>query len=406
MRNFPDFITAYMNYARDHFCPDEFHQWTGLSVMASAIERKVSLKQGKNYHIPNLYVMLVSHPAVGKSTAMNRGVDLLEELRVRHNRSIRFVSNQSTEPAMVKSMLLKEYFTVAEGKIQIPHSSVFFYASEASSSALQNTCGNFVATLTDLFDCPKKFASSTISRGDLEIENACVNLLAGSTFNYLRELVNEKSVLGGFASRLIYVVNKERKVRETKWEEEVTEDKELKDKLLEDLLQINKLAGPMKPTAGFIDRIEKWQPNFDRELIAMKSERLEAMSSRRGTYLIKLSILMSISEGDSLVVTEKHFDRALELLESVVKDNAYVLAQSMIANSADSQSGLNLYIIRAAKTAGGTISKQSLRQAALLSGNETSRINNTLEYMVESKVLQYDMDKSTYKLLIDPDIYL
>lgn len=384
-RNFPDFLSAYFDYARDGFCPDRFHRWIGLSILSAAIERKVSLRQGMIYHIPNLYVMLVSHPAVGKTTAMDRGVDLLEGLKKDHNVDFKIIPNQATEPALVDAMRITNYFSLLDGRIQIPHSSGFFYASEASASALQNVCGDFVASMTAFYDCPKFFRKITKKDGEITIENICMSMLAGSTFNYLKELVNEKSVMGGFASRLLYVVSKERKVREIKWGQAFDRDDEFRRKLIEDLARINKIAGPMKPTEGFIQAYEKWQPEFDQFLISLKSERHESILSRKGTNLIKIAMILSISEGDSLVVTEEHFERAKEMVDEVTEDNSFIISQALIANK-DSQEGIN-EMIRVAFEQKPEMTPSEVRRELLRNGNESVKASFTVDEMIKAGVI-------------------
>ena len=82
MRNFDNFLSSYMDYAVDGFCPDEFHFWTGVSVIAGALERKVWTNVTAQWTLyPNLYVLLISNPAIGKSSAGNKGViELLREV--------------------------------------------------------------------------------------------------------------------------------------------------------------------------------------------------------------------------------------------------------------------------------------------------------------------------------------
>ncbi len=403
-RNFPNFIDAYFDYANDDFCPIDFHKWTGISVVAAALERKITLRQGKIHHVPNIYVVLVSHAAVGKSTAMDVGMDLIEELKKTHNTNFRIIPNQATEPALVDMMKIIEYFPVGDGRIQLPHSSGFFFASEASASALQNTCGDFVATLTAFYDCPKFFRKKL--KGEqhpTQIENVCMNMLAGATFNYLKELVNERSVMGGFASRLIYVVSKERKVREIVWGESHEVDAEKRALLVADLAQINKLSGPVTATKGFIKRFEKWQPDFDREMIAMKSERMESIIARKGTNLIKLAIIHSVSESNDLIVTEEHFDKAKDLMDQVTANNNDIVTHAMISNP-DSQQGLTQLLLRAVKDAGGVTTIKALKSSVFQNGNNVGMVKETIDYLISSGNISLNGDN--VKLLVDPDTYL
>lgn len=411
-RNFPSFLDAYLEYADDSFCPRDFHLWTGLSIIAAALERKVWMEQDLGYasimHYPNIYALLVSHPGVGKSTAMDRGVDLLEQLKEYINPDFKIVPNQATEPALIDLMKLRGEIRI--GSTIFFHSSGFFYASEASASALQNLYGDFNATLTAFYDCPKWFRKKTKGEREMvELPNVCFNLLAGCTFDYLKKLVNEESVMGGLASRFIYVISKERKVRQSRWHQGKIVPKlgetTMRERLIEDLDKINKLVGRVTPTPEFIARWEKEQPEFDQFLIDLDSPRMESLYARRFTNLMKVCILLCVSEGDSLVLTEDHWVRAKRLIEDVTKDNAFVVSSAMMADKT-SQSGTNQTLGQLVKKAGGTIETAQLKQLAFMNGNPVALINETLEYMVNAGLLAYVDGAERIKLLVDPDSYL
>lgn len=388
-RNFPNFIDAYFDYAKDGFCPDRFHLWAGISIISAAIQRKLTLRQKKVNHYANIFTMLVSHPAAGKSTAIIRAVDILEEMRDKYAINFRIIPEQITEPALISLMNSKEFFKVGE-TFEVPQSAGFFYASEASASALQNLHGDFIATMTAMYDSPKWFRKKI--KGEeftTEIENVCISMLAGATFNYLKELVNEKSVMGGFASRLIYVTSKERTIRDGEWDDDTEVDEKTRAALIQDLTRIHKLAGPMKVTPGFKELFKTWQPDFDRELIELESERLESIMSRKGTNLIKLSMILSAAESDSREVNESHFERAKALIDDATDDNSMIVSEALIANK-DSQLGLNELLLYKVKEKGGKMSLSDLKSICLHNGNDVSKIQSTIDMMVQAKRFKLD----------------
>lgn len=404
MRKFPNWLDAYFDYARDYYCPDMFHHWTGISVLGGALERKTWLNQGMIKHYPNMYILLVSHPAVGKSTALERGVDLLEDIRENINAEFKVIPNQITEPGLIDAMKLLQEIRVGEKFVF--HSSGYFYASEASSSALQNLFGDFNATITAFYDCPRIFRKKIKSEKEMtEIPNVCFNLLAGATFDYLKNLVNEVTVMGGLASRFIYVICKDRKVRESKWGDMHEVDTKMRSALLHDLEQIHKLQGAFRPDSGYISAWEKYQPEFDRELIALNSPKLESLSGRKMTNTIKLSMILSASESNDMNLTVKHWDKAKEMIEEVSKDNSFVLSQAMIADK-QSQSGANQLISQLLKKAGGKLPMRVLKTLALSNGNSVDTLSKTIDYMVGSGWLTYDSASGIVELTVDPDRYL
>lgn len=411
-RNFPCFLTAYESYAKDGFCPDIFHEWVGRSVLAGAIERKITLKQNKTHHVPNLYVMLVSHPAVGKSTAIERGVDLLEEMKIKYKTSFRIAPNQITEPALIDLVKETEFFPLPTNpNISLPQSPGYFYASEASASALNNTFGDFIATMTAFYDSPPKFRKKIkMEAREVVIQNVCMNLLAGATFEYLNRLINEKTVLGGFASRLLYIVVDDRPERQADFygTDEKDIDLDVRDKLVQDLAHINKLVGPMKPTKDWLDLWKVWFPKFDSYIRDLGSARMESIMGRKSTNLIKLSMLLSISESDSLIMNGGHFERALQIIETAYKDNPLIIATAMMTDKG-SQEGVSQKLMRAFQQQGlREIKLKQLKTQLIMQGTEPQMLVRLVDSLIEGGLFLYDIDKGTVSLApgVNPDSYL
>lgn len=392
-RNFPNFLTAYENYARDNFVPDLFHKWVGLSILAAAVERKITLKQGRVHHVPNIYTMLVSHPAVGKSTAIHAGTHLIEVMKKEYRKNFRIIPNQITEPAFIDMMKIVDRFPLPTNpNISLPQSAGFFYASEASSSALKMNFGDFIAALTDMYDCPQWFRKKL--KGDdkpTEIENSCMNILVGTTFHELSKIVNQETVMGGFASRVIYVVSKERKIRETRWGDVQDFNSSIADKLIQDLTHINSLIGPMKPTDEWISKWQIFQPKFDRYLINLKNPGLESLMARKGTNLIKISMLLSLAESDSLVIEGRHFDEAEELINTVYKDCEDILLQAVLSHK-DSQAGINAAVMSFLASRGGSTTLPELRKFLFVNGNPFNMIDGTVDLMSKARIIHIDGD--------------
>jgi hypothetical protein len=128
--------------------------------------------------------------------------------------------------------------------------------------------------------------------------------------------------------------------------------------------------------------------------------------SRKGTNLIKVSMLLSISESDRLEVTGEHFDRAKDLIDEVMKDVPLILSSAIIAN-VDTQSGLNEIIIQTMRRFGGKLLKSELQGVVRKNGNDLSRFDSTLKFMEEGKEIRTEIDGSKIylKLLIDSNAH-
>ena len=79
-RNFPCWLTAFMEYTNDTPSTPIFRLWSGISALAGAIERRAFLIISGKRAYPNLYVLLVGHPGSGKSMAIGETEELWREL--------------------------------------------------------------------------------------------------------------------------------------------------------------------------------------------------------------------------------------------------------------------------------------------------------------------------------------
>lgn len=402
-RNFPDWLSAYYDYARDGFCPDAFHKWTGVSVISGALGRKVWLPWTSVLnHYPNMYLLMIAHPGVGKSSACNIGVDFLRKLD-----DMQFVPTQITVAKLIEC--LQESSSFSLGPITVKHSSGYYYASEASNS-LKDVYESIIPAFTDFYDCPTIWERATKKDGVLRLQNVCFNMLAASTFNFLGKLISEESIMGGFASRLIYIVHDEKIIREPKWGDNGSvKDIETEKHLLEDLSQIHKLAGEFRADEDFKRLWLKWFPEFDKKRQDMESEKMQSLMVRKSTNLFKLCMIQSASESNDLVLKAKHWEKSMEMLDKVEKGLPRLLRLSQAQNT-KTQAGLVQAIIHCVHEAKGKCTPDYMYKKLTVTGYEKGRIDNTMATLMggEKSLIEMTMVDGNTRLSFNgnPDNYL
>jgi hypothetical protein len=398
-RKLNDWLTSYLEYAKDGFCPDQFHFWVGISVIAAALERKVWVARESFNLYPNLYVILVSRPGVGKSSAANIGVnEFLRRLKFGGQDSINFLSVQNSEASFVDQAALYREFVYNDSKHV--HSSSFFYASEASNSLKEMVGGGSVNTcLTDFYDCPLFWKKKLVSK-EVNIKNCCTNLLACSTFSFLRKLVPQEEAEGGFASRLLFVIQKDLFVRTPTWNAK-GKDLSLQRNLLEDLVNIHTMTGPIMPTKEFSRAYEEWFPLQDKITQNYPSDRMQHFMARKHTNLLKLAMICSVSESASKQLTLAHWDRAKELYAEVEKNLPTIVEMSI--DNRESKS-VNYRILRNIEKNGKEISKVVLIGHLNKHGYSLNQITNAISSLIQGGDIE--LSGGGYKLLGDPNKYL
>lgn len=401
-RNFPCFISSYFEYSKDGFCPDPFHYWVGVSVVAGALERKVWLVQTeKQIYYPNLYVLLVSLPGMGKSSAANIGVNMLRELK-----GVNMLPSQVTEAKLIDLFGTRKSF-VYKGK-EIQHSSRFYYASEASSS-LRDIYGEFIALITDFYDSHDVWEKATVKGGEFRLKNICMNMLAGCTFDYLKKLITDNNIMGGFASRLIYIIHDEKVIRRPSWVDDGDEEKDAETRrlLMEDLEQIHSLKGRFTVSKEFKERFVEWFPRYDAARQDIKSEKIQSLMVRKQTNLLKLCMVISASRSNDMVLTEEHWNEAMKQLDHIEPDIPRMLQASEAAN-VETQKGLNMAILTCLNDSPKKELTENLLKGKLIAlGFDPLKIKTTLDMMCASAVQvkrgTSEDGRSVYQLLVDPN---
>lgn len=409
-RTFPDWIKAYESWSQDGFVPPQFNTWCAISTLCGALERKVWLPWSDTFsYYPNLYVMLVSSPGVGKSTALNKAVGLLLDLKVR-NGTPNFIPSQVTEAKFIE--MLGESIPFDHGNKVCMQSAGYFFASEASNS-LRNVYGDFIACLTDFYDCPAFWEKATKKDDKITLTNVGLSLLAGSTFDYLGKLVTDDNIMGGFASRLTYVMQKEKVITNQKFQLGGSTDPGgaragFRQALLADLDQIHKMVGPFTATPEFARVWEEWYPEFEKRRQEIKSEKMQSLLVRTNTTKLKLCMILSAAQSDDRVLRIEHWDRASELTESVEKDIPTIFRQAKAADT-KSQSGMNNAMFLLFQLApGNMLTVDSLKSELPLQGFTSHHVNSTIDMLVATgrlKVAKTVGSLQYVKFLGDPNQY-
>ena len=233
-------LDAYREYTQNIEAPQSFHLWTGISTIASVLQRKVWVSFPKHLltTFPNMYIVLTSPPGVcRKGTIINTSLDLLRKLKGPY-----ILANDITREKMLREMRDNPIQTRIDND-QIIHHSVSCIAEELST--LLGIKDNYMlVTLTALWNADKLYKYSTKGQGEDEIPNVFLNILAGTTPDWLSSSLPREAVGGGFTSRVVFVCETKPGTRKSLTDTELPDlPDELKDDLLDDLGNMFKLKG-------------------------------------------------------------------------------------------------------------------------------------------------------------------
>jgi hypothetical protein len=174
------------------------------------------------------------------------------------------------------------------------------------------------ALLCQLWD-ENTFEYETKNKGSYKVTGMCVGLLAGCVPDFIRMLSRDTMapVTGGFTARTIFVYATEKsKLVPGGWGKPQVSINKLKDDLVNDLSHISQIEGEMKFDGN---ALRLWDQKYGEHNKKgdFDSDVSANFKSRLSSHIIKTAITISISESDSLLITEPQLSRAIGLIEEV-----------------------------------------------------------------------------------------
>lgn len=359
------FLAEYLKYTQYQESPSDFHLWVGLSLLSSAIERKCFLDRMYFRIYPNIYMVLVAESgALHKSTALGMGYRIFREAIPSHP----FFAQKGSPEALIG--FLKDN-TEKTGR-----APVTIYSSEFSVFfGRSNLDPQLLYLLTDLYDCPDYHAYSTVGRGLEEVEKVYPTIWAGTTPQWIKTSLPEDSVGGGFTSRIMWVYRTESDKEKVAMPERIQDPNimEWKSNCIHDLKLINNLKGDVAWDKAAQDYYESW---YNLHRVDQAPAGLRGHYARKGDYMIKLAILLSVDRDDRMVIKAEH----LELARKLIVDNEETMVEVM-RKMAQSETGKKIDYIRNLIEREGSIPHSRLMRNAnhKVNAEELSIILRTLE---------------------------
>lgn len=293
-----------------------FDIWTGYSVIAAALRRKVSLQLGRLVYYPNVYIVFVAEPGVARKTqAIKYGVNFLNTIP-----EIKVSADSSTKEAMTDDIENSGLDELMPDGTPLRHSSLNIISKEFESflgQKKENT--RMLTALTDLFDAPDEWSSRTRHGTSNKIVRPWLNMLAATTPDSLANSLPASAIGGGLTSRIMFIWADKKKKSVAIPFMTPTEVK-LKEKLEKDLYCISRMSGEYVMTADCINRWTTWYDLYDEDESGDRPCPEKAFSgwySRKPAYILKIAMLRAAAESDTLVLQWRHCEEATAEIRQV-----------------------------------------------------------------------------------------
>ena len=308
-RKLADWINAYMQFTEKTESPRMYRLWTGISVVAAALQRKCFVPWGTLTFYPNLYVILVGPSGVRKGTALDPGHDILEEIHVN------IAAEATSRQALIRRLADSKAETIDKvSGLPLTHCSMTVFSHEFTVFlGYQNK--ELMSDLCDWYDCRKKWIYDTKNMGTDEINGVWVNIVGGTTPDLINTSLPQDAVGSGLTARIIFVTEFV-KGKSISKPFQTPQEMALKITLINDLDKLSMMSGPFAYTENFINTWDKWYTINDNSPPPFNDDKFAGYFSRRATHVMKLSMVMSASRDNETVLEEQDLLRAIKILEA------------------------------------------------------------------------------------------
>lgn len=266
---------------------------------------------GSNLY-PNMYVILVGPPGVGKTEVTWRVRAMWKGLETH------YVGSSS----ITKASMMDELAEATRRRIVATGGQNGLNPVETFNSLLLcvNELGvlipaydnEFMNALTDLWDC-KDYSEKrrhSKNKDPIDIKKTQLNMLAACTPSYLQGTLPEGAWDQGFISRTMLIYSGETQVRSL-FEEMNISQEELS--MIEEVLEsISDLYGEITFTKEAAELIDHF--HLTRGEPAPEHPKLMSYKIRRTVHLLKLCMVMSMSRSNELIIRKEDFQRAMDTL--------------------------------------------------------------------------------------------
>ena len=325
VRNYDDWLSAYIQYAGFSEAPKRMHFWSGVAAIAGALRRRVWLSMGYYRWCVNHYIIFVAPPGiVSKSTTVAIAMDILRKVP-----GIVFGPDIVTWPALVSAFAAaRESFSIGEDWYT---QCALTLESSEFGNLVNPTDREMIDLLVTLWDSKQGgFSKVTKNSGSDAIENPWINLIACTTPSWIAGNFPEYVIGGGFTSRCLFVYTdqKEKLVAYPIYHipKGMTD---VQTKLAQDLEHIaNTLAGPYQLSESARIWGEEWyQHHYASPPPLLQDERFSGYLARKQTHLHKLAMVIAASSRDEMILLPEDLQLANTMITDLEQDMPKVFAR-------------------------------------------------------------------------------
>lgn len=281
--------------------PPKFFYWSAMTAIAAVMKKQVYLDRFMYKLYPNIYVFLVA------GSGMKKGIPVsITKKLVTNSGSARVISGRGSIQRVIQD--LGKAKTLPNGNGMIREAQAFMISGELAAFFVKDP--DALTILTDLHNTHEHedfWENSLKSTGVDKLREPCLTLLGATNEEHFDAAVTQRDVKGGFIARTFIVYSHERgKLNSLTQRPSVVPDVNYLSLYLKDL---SKLKGQFVYGKGADKLYDNWYYPF------MESMGVDPTGTynRIGDQILKVAMLLSLSECPQLIIKESHIIEAINV---------------------------------------------------------------------------------------------
>lgn len=372
-----DFIESFMELTDGVPTPEHFRVWSGLVTIAGALERRVWVETARGQLYPNLYVLLVAPPGVGKSRVIEVTNDLWH-----HTKSLKIAPDSTTSASLLDSLTDARRVIVRDGTLVAEYHSLLVTADEFGVFCPEYD-KEFLSRLNKIYDCPRVIrVRRKYLKDEVSILNPQLNILGGAQPGWLQSMLPEEAWSMGFTSRLIMIYSATGPSADLFNAQDERSD--LRAAMLAHLDRLVKLQGKFFWTDDGAREIRRWHEAGGPP--KPEHAKLAHYNTRRTLHVMKLALVSSAARGVSMRIEGHDVRRALAWLLAAEKSMPDIFRDMVGKSDSDTIRELHYFAWRL-----WVVSRKPLHESRLINFLRErmphERINSLLEIAERANVL-------------------
>lgn len=326
-------LAKWQHYTSRLTAPNIYIDMGFYALISQSLQRRVwyggseDNEAGKLY--PNMYIVFVGPPAVGKSTVITRVRDLLQFHKYEKGVPIKTSIGEEKPPLFclgADSLTFEELLDdIGRSKriMLTADKKTYFHCSygfciEELDSLLTKKAEQVMRFLKNGFDCDQ-YERRTKHQGVVLLRRLCVNLLAGTQGDFFREAAETGLFGQGFASRSLWIFQNRPRGHAFHLGE-IDEAQLVSKKDLQIwLLHLSQLYGKITYSTECAHWLEDWHAREIAPALDNATGRMAEWYGRKKVNMQKIAAAMHFGESLDLEMQQPTFERAIHVVNEIEK---------------------------------------------------------------------------------------